>query len=52
MVTKNSSSSPSLSSLRTKKLPESFVVAPDGTVVAKVNGGVTADELERLIDDR
>jgi cytochrome c biogenesis protein CcmG/thiol:disulfide interchange protein DsbE len=35
-----------------KKLPESFVVAPDGTVVAKVNGGVTADELERLIDDR
>jgi len=32
-----------------KKLPESFVVAPNGTVVAKVNGGVTADELQRLI---
>lgn len=34
-----------------KKLPESFVVAPDGTVVAKINGGVTADELERLIPE-
>ncbi len=32
-----------------KKLPESFVVAPNGTVVAKINGGVTADELERII---
>lgn len=32
-----------------KKLPESFLVDPSGTVVAKVNGGVTADELDELI---
>jgi cytochrome c biogenesis protein CcmG/thiol:disulfide interchange protein DsbE len=32
-------------------VPESFVVAPDGTVVAKVVGGVTADGLDRLIAD-
>jgi cytochrome c biogenesis protein CcmG/thiol:disulfide interchange protein DsbE len=31
-------------------VPESYVVAPDGTVVAKVEGGVTADGLDDLID--
>ncbi len=35
-----------------KKLPESFVIDPSGTVAAKINGGVTADELEQLIADR
>jgi cytochrome c biogenesis protein CcmG/thiol:disulfide interchange protein DsbE len=32
-------------------VPESFLVAPDGTVVAKVVGGVTADGLDELIAD-
>lgn len=32
-----------------KKLPESFVVDPAGTVVAKINGGVTAAELEQYV---
>lgn len=32
-------------------VPESFIVAPDGTVVAKVTGGVTAGGLERLISE-
>ena len=32
------------------KLPESYLVAPDGTVVDKIEGGVTADELESLIE--
>lgn len=32
-----------------KKLPESFLVDPRGEVAAKINGGVTAAELERLI---
>ncbi len=35
-----------------KKLPESFVIDPSGTVVAKINGGVTADELDQVIADR
>ena len=35
-----------------KKLPESFVIDPSGTVAAKINGGVTADELDQLIADR
>ena len=30
-------------------IPESFIVAPDGTVVAKVIGGVTANGLDQLI---
>ncbi len=32
-----------------KKLPESFLVDPSGTVVVKINGGVTAGQLESLI---
>jgi cytochrome c biogenesis protein CcmG/thiol:disulfide interchange protein DsbE len=32
-----------------KKLPESFLVDPSGTVVAKINGGVTAAQLDALI---
>lgn len=32
-----------------KKLPESFIVNPAGVVVAKVNGGVTAQQLTDLI---
>jgi thiol-disulfide isomerase/thioredoxin len=31
------------------KLPESYLVAPTGKVVLKVNGGVRADELESYI---
>lgn len=31
------------------KLPESFLVAPDGTVVEKLEGGIEATELEELI---
>lgn len=31
------------------KLPESYLIAPDGTVVEKISGGVTADGLDRLI---
>jgi len=34
------------------KLPESYVVDPNGTVVAKLDGGVTADELQAVIDGR
>lgn len=34
-----------------KKLPESFLVDPQGVVVAKINGGVTAAEIEQLIAD-
>ncbi|MEZ5383000.1 MAG: TlpA disulfide reductase family protein [Microthrixaceae bacterium] len=33
------------------KLPESYLVAPSGVVVAKVAGGVRAADIERLIDD-
>ncbi|MHB1137527.1 MAG: TlpA family protein disulfide reductase [Microthrixaceae bacterium] len=33
-----------------KKLPESFLVAPDGTVVAKFNGGITAAELTQYLE--
>jgi cytochrome c biogenesis protein CcmG, thiol:disulfide interchange protein DsbE len=32
-----------------KKLPESFLVDPGGTVVAKINGGVTSAQLDELI---
>lgn len=32
-----------------KKLPESFLVDPAGVVAAKINGGVTAAQLERYI---
>jgi cytochrome c biogenesis protein CcmG/thiol:disulfide interchange protein DsbE len=35
-----------------KKLPESFLVSPSGEVAVKINGGVTADELDRLIADQ
>lgn len=31
------------------KLPESFLVSPDGEIVEKLNGGVTAAQLESLI---
>ena len=31
-------------------VPESYLVAPDGTVVTKIVGGVTADELDDLVD--
>ncbi|MBW3549189.1 MAG: TlpA family protein disulfide reductase [Actinobacteria bacterium] len=31
-------------------VPESFLIAPDGVIVAKVVGGVRAHELERLLD--
>ncbi len=30
-------------------VPESFLVSPDGVVVAKITGGVTADALDELI---
>lgn len=32
-----------------KKLPESFLVNPSGTVVVKINGGVKADDLTELL---
>ncbi|MGE3620460.1 MAG: TlpA family protein disulfide reductase [Acidimicrobiia bacterium] len=32
------------------KVPETFVVAPDGTVVARLLGGITADQLDAVID--
>jgi cytochrome c biogenesis protein CcmG/thiol:disulfide interchange protein DsbE len=35
-----------------KKLPESFLVAPSGEVAVKINGGVTADQLDALIAER
>ncbi len=31
------------------KLPESYVVAPSGVIVAKVSGGVKAEDVDRLI---
>lgn len=31
------------------KVPETFLVAPDGTVVSRLVGGVTADGLDALI---
>lgn len=31
-------------------VPESFLVAPDGVVVAKITGGVTADGLDDLLE--
>ena len=31
-------------------VPESYLIAPDGTVVSKILGGVTADELDELVD--
>jgi cytochrome c biogenesis protein CcmG, thiol:disulfide interchange protein DsbE len=30
-------------------VPESYLLAPDGTVLVKIEGGVTADELDRLL---
>jgi cytochrome c biogenesis protein CcmG, thiol:disulfide interchange protein DsbE len=30
-------------------VPESYLVAPDGTVLIKIEGGVTADDLDRLL---
>lgn len=35
-----------------KKLPESYLVDPSGTVAAKIYGGVTAAELAELVRDR
>ena len=35
-----------------KKLPESFLVDPSGTVRVKINGQVTADGLDELIVER
>ena len=35
-----------------KKLPESFLVDPSGEVAVKINGGVTANELDALIAER
>ena len=32
------------------KLPESYLIAPDGTVVYKFDGGVTADGIDSIID--
>ncbi len=32
-----------------KKLPESFLINPSGTVVVKINGGVKADDLSDLL---
>ena len=31
-------------------VPESYLVAPGGVVVEKIIGGVTADQLDALID--
>lgn len=31
-------------------VPESFLISPDGIVVAKVTGGVRFDRLESLLD--
>lgn len=33
------------------RVPESFLVAPDGTVVAKLSGGVRETQLERLLTE-
>jgi cytochrome c biogenesis protein CcmG/thiol:disulfide interchange protein DsbE len=33
------------------KVPESYLVSPDGTVVVKILGGVTFDGLEAILDD-
>lgn len=33
------------------RVPESFLVAPDGTVVGKLIGGVRDDQLEQLFAD-
>jgi cytochrome c biogenesis protein CcmG, thiol:disulfide interchange protein DsbE len=30
-------------------VPESYLLAPDGTVLIKIEGGVTADDLDRLL---
>jgi cytochrome c biogenesis protein CcmG/thiol:disulfide interchange protein DsbE len=32
------------------KVPESYLVSPEGAVVAKITGGVTAEGLEQLLD--
>jgi cytochrome c biogenesis protein CcmG/thiol:disulfide interchange protein DsbE len=33
------------------KVPESYLISPDGTVVAKIIGGVTEGGLESILDD-
>jgi cytochrome c biogenesis protein CcmG/thiol:disulfide interchange protein DsbE len=33
------------------KVPESYLVAPDGTVVTKIIGGVTVEGLEEILDE-
>ncbi|MGD9753124.1 MAG: TlpA family protein disulfide reductase [Acidimicrobiia bacterium] len=33
------------------KVPESIIVAPTGVVLGKIRGGVTADQLDAIIDD-
>jgi cytochrome c biogenesis protein CcmG/thiol:disulfide interchange protein DsbE len=33
------------------KVPESYLVSPDGTVVAKIIGGITAEGLEGILDE-
>jgi hypothetical protein len=33
------------------KVPESILVSPTGLVLGKIRGGVTADELDAIIDD-
>ena len=33
-----------------KKLPESFLVDPSGTIQVKLNGAVTAEQIDELID--
>ena len=33
------------------KLPESYLVAPNGVIAAKVAGGVRADDLDRVISE-
>jgi cytochrome c biogenesis protein CcmG/thiol:disulfide interchange protein DsbE len=33
------------------KVPESYLISPGGTVIAKIIGGVTADGLESILDD-
>ena len=35
-----------------KKLPESFLVDPSGTVAVKLNGAVTTEQIDQLIADR
>ena len=36
---------------RVLKVPESYLVSPDGIVVAKIIGGVDAEGLEAILDE-